>query len=249
MSAYNFFFSDERNRLLEELDSSSFTKNFMDSRESRDKILQHPKADSVSEIVLQSKEKGARESDEDNISDPKLEDPQYLAVQVQRSATEKIDEKTTFTDRGKSDISTSYQLSEEVEPNEEGSLLQLRGNNLAKNKAVNIITTTSGGNEISSNERNDDKVWLKKYNIPIGFSCDEAVWESHVQKIFSRLDAKRRDKRSHRKSHGKISFMQLAKTIGWRWRTLESYPLSYYRKLAESDSIRYKKDMEDYNKK
>jgi len=247
MSAYNFFFSDERNRLLEELDPSSFTKNLMESRESRDKIVQHPKADSASEIILQSKEIGARESDEDYISDPKVEDNQYKAVQVQRSATEKIDEKTALTDRGKSDISTSYQLSEDIEPTEEGNLLRLRGNNLAKNKAANIITTTSRGNETSS--RNDDKVWLKKYNIPISFSSDEAVWESHVQKIFGRLDAKRRDKRSHRKSHGKISFMQLAKTIGRRWRTLESYPLSYYRKLAESDSIRYKKDMEDYNKK
>eukprot|EP01083_Nonionella_stella_P084154 232897_1 len=250
MSAYNFFFSDERNRLLEELDSSSFTKNFMDSRESRDKILQHPKADSVSEIVLQSKEIGVGESDEDYISDQKVEDTQYQAVQVQKSATENIDEKTIFTDREKSDISTSYQLSEEVEPGtKESKLLRLRENDLAKDKAATRITTTSCGNEISSNERNDDKVWLKKYNIPISFSSDKAVWESHVQKIFARLDAKRRDKRSHRKSHGKISFMQLAKTIGWRWRTLESYPLSYYRKLAESDSIRYKKDMEEYNKK
>lgn len=49
--------------------------------------------------------------------------------------------------------------------------------------------------------------------------------------------------------HGKISFEDLAKVIGGRWKKLSRQRIAYYKDLAEKDAERYRIQMEEYNKK
>mmetsp|Transcript_5126 Transcript_5126/g.10565 ORF Transcript_5126/g.10565 Transcript_5126/m.10565 type:complete len:290 (+) Transcript_5126:172-1041(+) len=50
-----------------------------------------------------------------------------------------------------------------------------------------------------------------------------------------------------RKEGGKVSFEEMGKLIGSRWKNLEPDRLSKYSELAAEDTDRYKKEMEEYN--
>ena len=52
-------------------------------------------------------------------------------------------------------------------------------------------------------------------------------------------------KKSHKKSHGKISFQKLASVIGRRWRDLSDDAKKRYFALAKADQDRFKKQVED----
>jgi len=52
-----------------------------------------------------------------------------------------------------------------------------------------------------------------------------------------------------RKDGGKVSFSQMGKIIGFRWRDISDERLEYYKSLAEGDTERYKKDMVTFNQK
>lgn len=52
-----------------------------------------------------------------------------------------------------------------------------------------------------------------------------------------------------RPPHGKISFEELAKTIGSRWKALEGEELAHYKKKAEGDLERYATQMRAYEEK
>jgi hypothetical protein len=47
-------------------------------------------------------------------------------------------------------------------------------------------------------------------------------------------------KRVHKKSHGKISFLALVKTMGQRWRELPQHQKKKYQYLVNIDSARYR---------
>ena len=49
-----------------------------------------------------------------------------------------------------------------------------------------------------------------------------------------------------KKPHGKISFQSLAKIIGKRWQNLSKDQINLYKKKAEEDTMRYKKEMDAY---
>ena len=54
-------------------------------------------------------------------------------------------------------------------------------------------------------------------------------------------------KKSHKKTHGKITFQVLSKLIGQRWREISDASVKqYYFELAKSDMDRYNKQMEKY---
>lgn len=53
-------------------------------------------------------------------------------------------------------------------------------------------------------------------------------------------------RRPHRKTHGKISFRQLAQMVGQRWKALPNDRRKYYQDLAKEDMKRQKQAMEDY---
>lgn len=52
-----------------------------------------------------------------------------------------------------------------------------------------------------------------------------------------------------RKDSGKVSFEEMGKVIGRRWKDVEGERMEYYNALAGGDTERYKKDMEKYNQK
>ena len=54
------------------------------------------------------------------------------------------------------------------------------------------------------------------------------------------------NKKGDEKPHGKISFESLAKTIGERWDKLDKDELARYKELAEKDTKRYKKEMNEF---
>lgn len=53
-------------------------------------------------------------------------------------------------------------------------------------------------------------------------------------------------RRPHRKTHGKISFQELARMVGERWKSLPEDKRKYYQDLAQEDTKRQKLAMEEY---
>lgn len=53
-------------------------------------------------------------------------------------------------------------------------------------------------------------------------------------------------RRPHRKTHGKISFQELARMVGERWKSLPDDERKYYQDLAQQDMKRQKVAMEEY---
>lgn len=53
-------------------------------------------------------------------------------------------------------------------------------------------------------------------------------------------------RRPHRKTHGKISFRELAQMVGRRWKALPDEKRAHYQELAKEDMTRQKKAMEEY---
>ena len=53
-------------------------------------------------------------------------------------------------------------------------------------------------------------------------------------------------RRPHRKTHGKISFQELARMVGERWKGLPDDERKYYQDLAQEDMKRQKVAMEEY---
>lgn len=53
-------------------------------------------------------------------------------------------------------------------------------------------------------------------------------------------------RRPHRKTHGKISFQELARLVGERWKNLSDERRQYYQDLAKDDMKRQKAAMEEY---
>jgi hypothetical protein len=66
-------------------------------------------------------------------------------------------------------------------------------------------------------------------------------------KAFSRpLIPSEKKRRPHRKTHGKISFQELARMVGDRWKNLPEERRQYYQDLAKEDMKRQKAAMEEY---
>lgn len=56
-------------------------------------------------------------------------------------------------------------------------------------------------------------------------------------------------KKSHKKSHGKITFQVLSRLIGQRWRDISNADSKqYYFDLAKKDQERYNAQMKEYKK-
>ena len=64
--------------------------------------------------------------------------------------------------------------------------------------------------------------------------------------ILEKYSKKRKVKRSHSKTHGKINFTVLSRRVGDRWSGLPTVQRQYYKRLAAADSRRYKREMEEY---
>jgi hypothetical protein len=58
----------------------------------------------------------------------------------------------------------------------------------------------------------------------------------------------KKEKRKHRKTHGKIGFADLARTIASRWRSLKPSTKSMYEECASIEKARYQKDVAEWVK-
>ena len=105
--------------------------------------------------------------------------------------------------------------------------------------------------EIILADKDDDDKDDKEQKTPEQM-LDDAMAKSEADsskdmKAFTEsLMAKRLDKqppkRAHRKSHGKVAFTVLAKTVGLKWREMSEEKKKRYKDLAEIDRERYRKE-------
>jgi len=58
-----------------------------------------------------------------------------------------------------------------------------------------------------------------------------------------------RAKRRHRKSHGKVSFMGLVKSVSTAWKTVDTTTKAAFVELAKEDQVRYRKEWKEYKDK
>jgi len=73
--------------------------------------------------------------------------------------------------------------------------------------------------------------------------------ESKPKALLRPLLPSEKKRRPHRKTHGKISFQELATKVGQRWKALPDDRRKYYQDLAQEDMKRQKKAMEEYYQK
>mmetsp|Transcript_31060 Transcript_31060/g.63913 ORF Transcript_31060/g.63913 Transcript_31060/m.63913 type:complete len:545 (-) Transcript_31060:153-1787(-) len=59
--------------------------------------------------------------------------------------------------------------------------------------------------------------------------------------------SKKPTKRKHRKSHGKIGFLELTRMIAARWAKVDDETKKYCKMMAAMELVKYKEDMETYN--
>jgi len=63
------------------------------------------------------------------------------------------------------------------------------------------------------------------------------------------LSFSNKEKKFKKVPHGKITFENLAKVIGARWKKLPTERSLHYRRLSDADAERYRVEMEEYNQK
>ena len=81
----------------------------------------------------------------------------------------------------------------------------------------------------------------------ISDSGDDAPYTAEDVANVSRAHKMKKEKRRHRKTHGKISFADLARTIAQKWKTLEPSDKVVFEERAEIEKARYKEDLEEWN--
>jgi HMG (high mobility group) box len=74
----------------------------------------------------------------------------------------------------------------------------------------------------------------------------EAPEEEKPKALLRPLIPAEKKRRPHRKTHGKISFQELARMVGERWKNLPDDERKYYQDLAQEDMKRQKAAMEEY---
>lgn len=72
---------------------------------------------------------------------------------------------------------------------------------------------------------------------------------SGLPSVMSRTFFPTRAKRAHRKVHGKIGLVSLAREVSTRWKALDPEERKHYQDLAEKDRERHKKVMADYQER
>jgi len=80
-------------------------------------------------------------------------------------------------------------------------------------------------------------------DIPI----EKQLWFQTLQDRKLPAVHNRERQRPHRKSHGKIGFVQLSQAVSRRWRNLPTDKVNFYRNLAMLDMKRFKTALETYN--
>eukprot|EP00537_Pseudo-nitzschia_pungens_P009113 CAMPEP_0172379918 /NCGR_PEP_ID=MMETSP1060-20121228/70176_1 /TAXON_ID=37318 /ORGANISM="Pseudo-nitzschia pungens, Strain cf. cingulata" /LENGTH=644 /DNA_ID=CAMNT_0013107663 /DNA_START=209 /DNA_END=2143 /DNA_ORIENTATION=+ len=195
LSAYNIFFSEQREKILKEIDERDSSKKDKDDNEVGDK-------------------------------------PSEGTEDKKRKIEEK--ESTDHEAKGKDESSEKDDISE---TKDHGGKVEKEG--------------TKDGEEKEKNQDGDDK----EQSGP-----KKATGEDEAKKTKDRIGAKEpkvmnrtffptRAKRAHRKVHGKIGLVDLAREVSRRWKALDAENRAHYESLAEEDRKRHKKVMAEYQER
>lgn len=105
-----------------------------------------------------------------------------------------------------------------------------------------ILKEIDGGGDKDDSSKKEEKEEEK--------AVAEEEDESKKPKALLRpLIPNQKKRRPHRKTHGKISFQELARMVGERWKALDDERRKYYQNLAAEDMKRQKHAMEEYYSK
>lgn len=74
----------------------------------------------------------------------------------------------------------------------------------------------------------------------VSLSAEERLLQEHWTRD-------RSQKRRHRKTHGKIDFQTLSKSISARWKVLSGVEKEFYRRVAQRDLERYRGEMKEWH--
>ena len=85
-----------------------------------------------------------------------------------------------------------------------------------------------------------------KEKNPEGEEGGEEKEETKPKALLRPLIPSHKKRRPHRKTHGKVSFQELARMVGERWKSLPDDRRQYYQDLAKEDMKRQKAAMEEY---
>jgi len=89
---------------------------------------------------------------------------------------------------------------------------------------------------------------LSAYNFFFQHQRAELVGTNVPDIINTKNDNQKVKRRPHRKTHGKIGFVDLSKLVGQRWKKSDKESRAYYYKLAVEDKERYQKELVEYNR-
>ena len=134
------------------------------------------------------------------------------------------------------------------------------GDPYAENGILGPWSATSAGllgNMVATSQDKDKKIKKKEKNKPKRpLSAYNIFFKEERTRILEELpegdpkpDANNADgptRKRKKRPHGKIGFESLAKAIGQRWQDLSSDQVEIYKKKAEQDMRRYKREMEDF---
>lgn len=109
------------------------------------------------------------------------------------------------------------------------------------------VGMTAEGEEELPEPRENDEDETKELGESIrGDDVDESTGNKPPKALLRPLIPSQKKRRPHRKTHGKISFQELARMVGERWKTLPAERRKYYQDLAQEDMRRQKVAMEEY---
>lgn len=126
-------------------------------------------------------------------------------------------------------------------------------------KPVNAISSSQGNNS-AANESTKPRRPLSAYNLFFqlerqrliaGVPPDAPFTAEDVERVAierREQDANGKPKRKHRKSHGKISFAELARKIANKWKTLNPDLKDLLRERAAIEKARYLRELEAWTK-
>jgi len=108
---------------------------------------------------------------------------------------------------------------------------------------------TDGGDDGNKDKKEEDTS-----TPPVALFANDPLMPAKFRSLPLRADwyisgkSKKPTKRKHRKSHGKIGFLELTRMIAARWAKVDDETRKYCKMMAAMELVKYKEDMESYNK-
>jgi len=250
LSAYNFFFSEERERVLAALPSPDDPKKKKDSEDKSKDVKDEGKSNDVKD---EGKTADTTPAQENSDSTPKETDGTSKEIDVSPKDKDETAKDTDVTSTVKDETPKGNDDTPAVvESTSKDNTGTPKGSNTTpegKNITPEGSATTSKANDVTPESVG---ATTEGSEIAATVSPSSGVTknaQSNQDRLLSLRLVQHNIRRPHRKTHGKIGFKALAKLIGERWRALNAEQKVPYRKLAETDLARYKEQMEEYNRK